>query len=438
MIASVQGTRPEHVLQAVRDKGPYAQMFFDELRKHTSDGSGITRAAYGEGEEFAHRLVAREAERLGLEVTRDHAANTYLRWVGRDPTAPAVMLGSHMDSVAEGGNYDGAAGVIAGLVAISALKNLGFVPLCDIIVMAVRAEESVWFRETYVGSRAALGTLSKVALEARRVDTGRTLAEHIDEVGGNQDAIRRGEKHLDPRRIRAFLELHIEQAPSLIAAEKPVAICTGIPGNFRYPEARVLGVQGHVGQPRRFRRDAAMAACDFAMALDKIWEEHEAKGVPMAFTLGRFGTDPDRHAMTIVPGEFRFSLDMRAYDASVVQSLHDQVVRIIAEIEAKRGVRFDLGRKTTAEVGLVDPDLRAALEASAGELGISWMPLGSPASHDAAAFAAAGVPVAMVFVRNANGSHNPEEAMELDDFLTGASLLTHWLSRHVSILGETS
>ena len=160
-----------------------------------------------------------------------------------------------------------------------------------------------------------------------------------------------GARFLDPARIAGYLELHIEQAPSLVEAGRPVAICTGIPGNFRYPDARIEGSHDHVGLPRRFRRDAAMAGAEFAMALDALWEQHEAKGVPMACTIGRFHTDTATHGLTIVPGAFHFSLDVRAYDEAVLAELDRQVDAIIAGIEQRRGVRFHRGPKARAAVG---------------------------------------------------------------------------------------
>ncbi|MBD0270570.1 MAG: hydantoinase/carbamoylase family amidase, partial [Acetobacteraceae bacterium] len=367
------------------------------------------------------------AERLGLRVERDFAANTYMTLSGRDPEAPRAVVGSHLDSVPRGGNFDGAAGVVAGLAAVAALKRLGLAPECDVSVMAVRAEESVWFQVSYVGSRSAVGSLPDGALDAKRIDTGRTLAEHMAECGGDPDAMRARRRSLEPAELRAFLELHIEQAPSLVEDGKPLAVCTGIPGNFRYPEARILGKNEHVGLPRRFRRDAAMSGADFAMALDRVWEEHEARGVPMAATLGRFHTDAGLHGMTFVPGLFHFSLDVRAYDEAVLAGLDERVHRIVAEVEGRRGVRFDLGRKARAAVGAVDPGIKASLLGGARALGLPPAELGSPASHDAAAFAEAGVPMGMLFVRNRNGSHNPEEAMELDDFLEAVSVLALWL-----------
>jgi N-carbamoyl-L-amino-acid hydrolase len=148
----------------------------------------------------------------------------------------------------------------------------------------------------------------------------------------------------------------------------------------------------------------------------------------MACTIGRFHTDTATHGLTIVPGEFHFSLDVRAYDEAVLAELDRQVDAIIAGIEQRRGVHFHRGPKARAAVGAVDASIKSALERAAAELTIPVLQLGSPASHDAAAFAAAGVPMGMIFVRNENGSHNPREAMAIDDFMTGATLLTRYLA----------
>jgi beta-ureidopropionase / N-carbamoyl-L-amino-acid hydrolase len=416
------------ITAAVAAQRDMAAALFDALRRDGLDEPGVTRDPYGPGEQRAHATVAEAAGRMGLEITRDPAVNLYMTLPSRDRAVPSVVLGSHLDSVPHGGNFDGAAGVLAGLVSIASLHRLGVTPACDVTVMGIRAEESIWFQVSYIGSRAALGTLPDGALDARRIDTGRTLAEHITECGGDPAPLQQGQRFLDPARLRAYLELHIEQAPSLIEAGKPVAVCTGIPGNFRYPDAHIEGSHDHVGLPRRFRRDAAVAGAEFAVALDRLWDEHDARGVPMACTFGRFHTDAALHGMTIVPGSFHFSLDVRAYDESVLAELERRIDAIIAGIGQRRGVRFHLGAKARAAVGHVDPTIRAALLGGAIELGVPGLELGSPASHDAAAFAAAGVPMGMLFVRNANGSHNPHEAMNLDDFLAGASIMTWWLA----------
>ena len=412
---------------AVQAQRAAIQALFDQLRQDGLHEPGVSRDPYGEGEQRAHATVAKAAAGMGLEISRDDAANLYMTLPGRDRSAPVLVIGSHLDSVPHGGNFDGAAGVLAGLATVAVLRALKLTPACDIVVMGIRAEESVWFQVSYIGSRGSLGMLPDGALDVRRVDTGRTLADHITACGGNPDALRARSRHFDPRRIRSYIELHIEQAPSLVEARRAVAICTGIPGNVRYPDARIEGRHDHVGLPRRFRQDAAMAGAEFAMALDAVWADHDRRQIPMACTFGRFHTDPAAHGLTIVPGAFHFSLDVRAYDEAVLAALDEKIGGIVHDIEQRRAVRFHLGPKARAAVGVVDPDIKAGLEAAADAQGVPVLQIGSPASHDAAAFGAAGVPMGMIFVRNENGSHNPFEAMTMDDFLDGTAVMLRWI-----------
>ena len=423
----VQVTAKE-IKAAVEAQHDWVSTLFDQLRQDGLDEPGVSRDPYGAGEQRAHASVAAIARDMGLEISGDAAANLYMTLPGSDRSLPRAIVGSHLDSVPHGGNFDGAAGVVAGLAAIAALRQCGLVPARDLTVMGIRAEESIWFQVSYIGSRGALGTLPDGALDVRRIDTGRTLSDHIAACGGDPAQLAAGHRHLDPAGIKAYLELHIEQAPSLVEAGRPVGICTGIPGNFRYPNARIEGADDHVGLPRRFRRDAGVAGAEFSMALDSLWSDYDARGIPMACTIGRFYTDPTRHGLTIVPGSFHFSLDVRAYDEAVLAELDTKVDAIIAGIEQRRGVRFHLGPKARAAVGPADPAIRTGLERCVSELGISSLDLGSPASHDGAAFAACGVPIGMIFVKNSNGSHNPFEAMTIPDFLDGTTVLAYWLS----------
>ena len=170
-----------------------------------------------------------------------------------------------------------------------------------------------------------------------------------------------------------------------------------------------------------------MAGAEFAVAMDAMWADYDARGIPMACTIGKFHTDTSAHGMTIVPGAFHFSLDVRAYDEAVLAELDQKTDAIIAGIEQRRGVRFHRGTKARAAVGPVDPTIKATLKQGAASLGLQTLDIGSPASHDGASFAECGVPIGMIFVRNENGSHNPYEAMEIDDFLDGAAVMTHWL-----------
>jgi N-carbamoyl-L-amino-acid hydrolase len=422
----------EKIAAAVRANREYAETVFAELRAGSVSGAGVTRDAYGKGEQFAHDLVIGHARELKLEIARDAACNTYMTFTGRDRSAPSIIVGSHLDSVADGGNFDGAAGVLAGLVAVRALCSLEFQPACDLTIMGIRSEESVWFEQSYVGSRAALGMLSPQALLALRTDTGKSLEEHMRLAGGDPNAVRRGESFLRRNRVRAFLEVHIEQAPALVDAKCPVGIGTGIPGNFRFSNAKVIGEYGHVGLPRKFRHDAALAAAEFALELDMTWTDWDANGRPMAFTIGRLHTDAKENAMTKVAGRCEFSLDVRAYKESDILELLEIVRNIIEKIEIKRRVRFDLGKKTRAETAEVDKRLLHELGDIARDLNIPFISMGSPASHDAAAFSAAGIPIGLIFIRNENGSHTPAESMEISDFLDATAVLACWLQQELA------
>lgn len=429
--ATLRSLPPAALQQAVAAERDFVTGFFDRLAERSRlPTGGITRDTYGPGENWGHRVMREAAVDSGFDVETDAACNTYAHWHAPDREAGTILMGSHLDSVPAGGNFDGAAGALAGLVAMRALRALGLSPRCTVTAMGIRAEESVWFETSYIGSRLALATLPRAALdEARRIDTGRSLATHIAECGGNPELLRDGHRAIDPATVAGFVELHIEQAPSLLKMNRTVGICTGIPGSFRYPNARILGEHGHVGTPRRFRRDAMMAGAAFAAAMDDLWAGFEAKGTPIAMTFGRFHTDPDHHGLTTVPGLFHFSLDARAYDEAVLAEIEAKMRRIIEEVEARYGVVFELGARKSVAVGPMAPEITAGLTESAERHGVTHMPLGSPASHDAAAFAAAGVPTAMLFVRNENGSHNPAEAMEIDDFLVACSVLVDWLAR---------
>lgn len=404
-----------------------AARLFDALRQATFDGVGVTREAYGPGERKAHALVRTEAEALGLEVAADHAGNLHMTLPGADRAAKRVVLGSHLDSVRSGGNFDGAAGVLAGLAAVAGMKRASFAPARDITVLAIRAEEAgAWFPFSFPGSRAVLGTLPAEALAVRRQDSGRTLEDHMREEGFDPDAVRAGRRVLGPDNVAAFLELHIEQGPVLEAEGIPVGIVTGIPGSRRYRGARVLGEYNHSGAvPRRYRRDAAIALAEFAHRLDEAWERLEIAGHRMVCTFCVLATTAEA-GFTKIPGEARFELDMRSTSRASLDALHDELERLVPRIEARRGVRFELGPESGSVASVMDPDIQAALRRAADAVGVRHLSMASGGGHDAGAFAQAGVPTGMIFVRNQNGSHNPHEAMRMEDFAAAAAVVTRF------------
>lgn len=404
-----------------------AGRLFEELRAATHDGVGITRTAYGEGERKAHAIVRAAAEAVGLETRADPVGNLLMTLPGSDRAAKRVLLGSHLDSVQSGGNYDGAAGVLAGLATVAGMKRAGFVPGRDVTVVAVRAEEAgSWFPISYPGSRGALGLLQPAELEVKRQDSGRTLAEHMREEGFDPGFVQAGGRTFSPADTAAFLELHIEQGPVLDVEGIPVGIITGIPGSRRLRAARVVGEYNHSGAtPRRYRRDAAAALAELAHRVDERWVELEAQGHVLVCTFCVMGTTEEA-GFTKIAGEARFQLDVRSVNPHSVDALMETLYDIVPGIEARRGVTFELGRETASRAAPMDAAIQAGLKRAAEQLGIRHKVMASGGGHDAAAFVQAGIPAGMLFVRNQNGSHNPDEAMRMEDFAAACAVATRW------------
>jgi len=161
-----------------------AHRLFRQLHTDSADGDGVTWDAYGAGEQHAHDVIAAEGARLGLDRHVDHAGNLLLTLPGRDRAARRLLIGSHLDSVARGGDYDGSVGVLAGLACPAGMVGAAYRPECDVALIVIRAEEAgAWFAVSFPGSRAALGTLEPDALSVPRRDTGRPLGQHIARQG---------------------------------------------------------------------------------------------------------------------------------------------------------------------------------------------------------------------------------------------------------------
>lgn len=411
---------PDHLL---------AKQLFAALHASSFDGVGITRASYGAGEQAAHQLLRAQAERAGLEVATDAALNLYITLPGRNRELARVMTGSHLDSVPRGGNFDGAAGVVAGLAVLAGWRQAGYQPQRDVTVMAVRAEESAWFPVSYVGSKAAFGLLPAAALRACRADNGVSLEQHLLQLGGDPQAISEGRAYLDAGRIDSFVEVHIEQGPVLIDAGKALGIVSGICGSLRYRQARVTGNYAHSGAtPRSHRHDAVVAASRLVVALQDVWQQLESQGHELTVTIGQLQTDPQQADFSKVSGRVEFCIDLRSRSIATLQLMDSHLLQAVAQITTEHGVRFELGEQSGSAPGVLAEPLVQRLQAAAARLGYSSLGMPSGAGHDAALFAGQGVDTAMLFIRNANGSHNPDEAMALEDFQAATRVLSQVLA----------
>jgi len=290
---------------------PELSALFDTIRDQSRDGAGVTRDAFGPRETQAADTLVVFARRKGLEAGPDAAGNLHVTPAGAFNDSPRIILGSHLDSVPVGGNYDGLAGVIAGLAVLCALDR-GMEAKAGVRAIGFRGEESPWFSEAYLGSKLLLGEFAREDLDSLRgYDTGKTLAEHIRSIGGSIGAAKL-QPTIDLSKLKAYYELHIEQAPLLENLGLAVGIATAIRGNIRYPFAACRGHYAHSGAvPRRFRRDALVASAKLIAFADEHWQELiDCGNDDLEFTCGIFHTDGAEHAMTKVPGLVNFTLNI--------------------------------------------------------------------------------------------------------------------------------
>jgi N-carbamoyl-L-amino-acid hydrolase len=397
-----------------------AEALFERLSRATRQGAGIVRDSYGAGEQAAHDIMRASALDLGLEVSVDAIGNLTLVLPGRERDAARVLMGSHLDSVPQGGNYDGAAGVVAGLAVLSALRKSGARLRCDVAVMGIRAEESAWFDIAYLGSGGAFGLLDPACLSITRSGGGPTLEAALIANGFDPQAIRERRRLLDPRQIKAYLELHIEQGPTLVAQGLPAAVVSGIRGCRRFRNASCAGQYGHSGAVNRPQRhDAVAATVALLHHLETVWARQEAAGADLVVTSGELYTNPKMHGPSKIAGETHFVIDVRSVSDATMDAVIDEAKQAALRLGAEYRVQFDLGVTSDSPPAVMDTALRANL--------FKRLPqpfeMASGAGHDAAVFAKLGIPTAMVFVRNEHGSHNPDEAMTMADFSIAAQAL---------------
>jgi len=418
------------VHDAIDSLGDAAAALFEKVRAATADIHGVTRDAFGAKETAAGEILIEFCRRHGLGAAFDQVGNLAVTLRPPDHTSE-IVIASHLDSVPRGGNFDGLAGVIAGLLVLAALEKTGTCPAYDIRAFGFRCEESPWFGTAYLGSKLCAGVLSRAELDAlRRFDNGRTLADHLSGLGVSLTTPPIGVPQIPPERIRAYLELHIEQGPLLLSTGTTLGIATALRGNIRYPSAKCRGHYAHsAAVPRHLRQDAAIATAKLIAAADERWKALIAEGNDdLVFTCGILHTDPAEHAMTKVPGEVTFSLNIGATTDAAMDALHDAILRRAEELTAEHNVRFDFGPRVGTPATRLDATIQAVAADSARALGIAARSMPT-VGHDAATFARLGVPSTVLLVRNENGSHNPDEAMAIPDFIAGVHVLAEMVLR---------
>lgn len=377
---------------------------------------GAARLAFSEADLAARAWLTGEMRTAGLSVRTDAAGNLFARREGRENLLPVILFGSHMDTVPRGGHYDGALGVLAALEVLRSLDEQSVATRHPLEMVVWCDEEGAHFGNGLFGSRAA--TSGAPEEEFHRMDRdGRSLADWMDRY--RLDPRRIGRAVLDPRTVRAVVELHVEQGGTLERQGARIGVVDGIVGIHRF-EARIRGIQNHAGTtPMVERRDALLTAARLIVATHE-----EIRRLPggQVGNVGQIAVTPD--AANVVPGEVRFPIEMRDLDDTVVAGMIGRIGERSAALARETGCRIGIERTLEEPAAWMDPGLRALVAREARALNHDPVPMPSRAGHDAQNTARHGIPTAMIFVPSRDGiSHAPAEWTSWDDCALGAEML---------------
>ncbi len=376
------------------------------LARHSDEQGKLTRLFLSP----SHRTAADELtlwmREAGLSVSMDALGTVSGRYEGQSPGAPALLIGSHIDTVRDAGRYDGALGVLAGLVAVEDLaRNSERLPFA-IEVVAFGDEEGVRFPVALSSSRALAGSFDTAALDVQDAD-GITMRQALKEFGCDPSHVGGIARTRDS--VVAYIEAHIEQGPVLEAENLPVGIVTAINAVKRFT-LKVTGEAGHAGTvPMSMRRDALAATADMLLAI----ERNAANTANVVATVGRIHPVPG--AVNVIPGSVTFTLDLRAPSNATRDAALAAMTNAMRAIAQQRGVSLDIALNHEGSATACSPAIIDGLSEAIARQGIKVRSLPSGAGHDAMAMAAL-CPVGMVFVRCERGiSHNPAEAITVED-----------------------
>ncbi len=403
--------------QEIEGAGRRLMARLDEFAAFTDDPPKLTRLYLSE----AHRRAAAQylawARAIGLDARIDPAGNIVARYEGRRAGAPALMIGSHIDTVRDAGRYDGNLGALAALAVVEELAGKGERLDVAVEIVAFGDEEGVRFPKTMTGSRELAGLLQDGALDQRDAD-GIVLRDALRAFGGDPDRLPTARA----RGLAAFVELHIEQGPVLEAEGLPLGVVTAINGATRFDVA-VSGMAGHAGAvPMNLRHDALAAAAEMILAIEARARDEDE----LVATVGRLDVEPG--AVNVIPGLTRFSIDIRAPRDERRRRAVADIAATLGAVAARRGVALKLVQTHEASAYVCDPKIVAGLTAAVEAIGQTPRLLPSGAGHDTMIMGQL-CPAGMLFVRCRGGiSHNPLESITLEDCEVAFTALMRFVS----------
>jgi hydantoinase/carbamoylase family amidase len=395
--------KPERLEKDLVDLGKFGE---------TEEG-GIMRRALSDADLAARAWLKGRLREAGAEVREDEAANIIGRWTpaGGSPDSPCIAFGSHSDAVPNGGKFDGALGICAGLEALRAIRESGTPLPCPLELLVLTDEEGSHFAGT-LGSRAMFNLLAEGEIYRSKGAGQPSFADSLRRIGKNPEEI--GQAVRSPSEFRAFLEVHIEQGPILESLGTPIGIVEGIVFIERHI-LRVSGRPGHAGTtPMRHRDDALVKAARIILAVN---EAVLAGGPDVVGTIGNVEVHPG--VFNIIPGRADLLLELRSLKKPILAAVREAIQEIIRssagsemqELLSKGGVRLD-------------ENIMRTLEIACRNRGVASHRMGSGAGHDSMTFQARGIPSGMIFIPCKEGkSHSPEESIRLEDAVIGTQIL---------------
>ena len=394
---------------------------FEEINKYGRTNIGISRLAYTPEERGALKYIENLCIREGMVTRIDACGNLIARREGHNPTLPAIACGSHIDTVYEGGKYDGTVGVLTGLEVIRSLNDKHIRTLHPIELIIFACEESSRFGVSTIGSKAMVGSL-KVDSIVNLIDkNGISIQQAFIDCNldfNSLDSCRRSKDE-----IKAFLELHIEQGPHLEDNNLQIGIITGIAAPTRL-RIKVKGVASHSGSTSMLdRKDALLGSAEIALILEKAAREESYQG-----TVGTVGTlDIKPGAMNVVPGYAEMQIDIRGIFKSSKEIVLKNLIEGVKTVGKNRGLDITWEIISNEDPALTDDKIQKILISNCENIGLDYTLMLSGAGHDAMNMAKL-YPTGMIFIPSKDGlSHNPKEYTSMTDITNGMILLENTL-----------
>lgn len=378
---------------------------------------GVTRLAWTAQERDAHRLLSSWMEKVGLEVTIDAFGNTFGLRSARNGTLPAVAFGSHVDTVPNGGAYDGAAGTIAALEVMRLLQDSNTPTEHPFMMVIFAAEEGARFGKPNLGARAVVGELTRRDLASLTDARGVLLEDAVQDLGFSPDRL--DTVRWEPGQLGAFFEMHIEQGQVLESERTTIGLVDTIAGSTRL-RFTITGRAVHSGAtPMHLRHDALAAAADLVLNIEAVASDHRHRAT--VATVGKMDVRPN--SITTIAGEVVLYVDVRDSDSDRQREAANRVLELGQHLEEKRGVGVSAAVLSDASPSVLPTWLRHITAQACDDLNISYRVVPSGAGHDASVVSSV-VPAAMIFVPSQGGiSHAPEEWSSPEDIAAGAAVL---------------